>query len=436
MIELIGIIICLLIFLIFCSFPLPVGFSNKFLSIYKFSKYDFLLINLLINFILLLFLSFTKIKLSHYFISLVSLSLILNFFFLFKKKFFFKNFKDLNFLFFLLINIIIFIFIAQEPTLSWDSQKNWFYKAQGFFYNYNFFDLDKILGVDYYPHLGTYLWGFFWKNSLLSYEYFGRYIFVFIFLLTIFSICEFLNVKKYLKALIITLILLLCFDNFLFKGYQEVFVFSLMLFASKNIYFYILHQKKIYLFTAFICFNLLPWVKNEGYLLLGIFLMSLLITIKKFPKKIAIVLFVCFSISLIVIKKLIFLNYLDINLTHGADFNFEITLFDFINYLFYIFLGFIVAIFKYKIWIFIFLSIFFISKNKKINKRDNQYFNLLKVNLIMYFLLVIGIYFSLGDHAYGIEWWIDNSLDRVLYQISGLFIFYIVLSINYLKIKL
>ena len=56
-----------------------------------------------------------------------------------------------------------------------------------------------MLGVDYYPHLGTYLWGF-WKNSLMSYEYFGRYIFVYAFLLTIFSICDYLKVEKYIKA--------------------------------------------------------------------------------------------------------------------------------------------------------------------------------------------------------------------------------------------
>ena len=59
----------------------------------------------------------------------------------------------------------------------------------------------------------------------------------------------------------------------------------------------------------------------------------------------------------------------------------------------------------------------------------------MKINLIMYFLLILGIYFGLTDHIYGVEWWIDNSLDRLLYQVSGMFIIYIVLSINYLKIK-
>ena len=58
-----------------------------------------------------------------------------------------------------------------------------------------------------------------------------------------------------------------------------------MLFATKNIYNYILHQKSLYLVISFICLNLLPWIKNEGFLLLGIFVLSLLITIKRFQKK-------------------------------------------------------------------------------------------------------------------------------------------------------
>ena len=325
MIELIGILSSLLIFFIFSLFPLPVGYFDKFLSNYKYRIYDLCLINLLINFVLLLFLSFTEINLFYYFITLITISIILNFYSLFRNKFYLRNFKDVNFIFFLLINLIIFIFIAQEPTLSWDSQKNWFYKAQSFFYNYNFFDLNNMLGVDYYPHLGTYLWGFFWKNSLMSYEYFGRYIFVYTFLLTIFSICDYLKVEKYIKALIVTLMVLLCFDDFLFKGYQEVLVFSLMLFATKNIYNYILHQKSLYLVISFICLNLLPWIKNEGFLLLGIFVLSLLITIKRFQKKREIIFFISFSILLVIIKKLLFLKYLDINLTHGGNFPFQLS---------------------------------------------------------------------------------------------------------------
>ncbi len=435
MIELLGIIISFSVFLIFSIFPLPISLADKFLFKYKFYKYDFLLINLLINFLLLLLISFTKFNLTYYFISLIILSLSFNIFLFIRDKSSLRNLNDINFLFFIIVNLIIYVFVAKEPTLSWDGQSNWFYKAQGFFYNYNFFDLDKILGVNYYPHLGTYLWGFFWKNSLLSYEYSGRFIFIFIFLLSIFSICDHLNMKKHIKALIISLLLLVSFDSFLFKGYQEILIFSLMLFASKNIYYYFVNQKKLHLIICFVCFNLLPWIKNEGYTFLVVFVVSLLLTIKMFPKKNEIILFMFFSIFLLIIKKLVFLNYLDIDLTHGGNINFAITLNDFLNYLISFLKGFIIVIFKYQIWIFIFLSMFLISKNKKINIKDSQFINFLKINMLMYFLLIFVIYLSVVDHIYGIEWWIDNSLDRILYQVSGLFIIYIIFLLNYLKIK-
>ena len=435
MIELVGIVLSLLTFFIFSIFPLTVNFSDQYLLKYKFYKYDFLLINLLINFVLLLLLSFTKINLSYYFIFLVFLSLSFNLVLFFKDKTYFLKFKEINFLYFILLNLIIFVFIAKDPTLSWDGQKNWFYKSQSFFYNYNFFDLNKILGVDYYPHLGPYLWGFFWKNSLLNYEYSGRFIYVFIFLLSIFSICDLLNVKKNIKALIITIVLLVSFDNFLFKGYQEVLVFSLLIFASKNIYNYILYQKKINLIFCFVCLNLLPWIKNEGYLFLIIFIISQFLIIKKFPKKIEIISLIFLSILLLLFKKFLFLYYLDINLTHGGNINLTITINDFINYIKSIVTGFIIAVFKYKIWIFIFFSMFYFSMNKKINKKDDQFLNFLKINMLLYLFLILGIYFSVTDHIYGIQWWVDNSLDRILFQVSGIFLIYVVLAVNYLKIK-
>ena len=102
-----------------------------------------------------------------------------------------------------------------------------------------------IKGVDYYPHFGTFLWGFFWKNSLLQYEYSGRLIYAFLFVLSIFSICDLIKNKNNLKIITITGLILVCFDNFLFKGYQEILIFSFLIFASKN-FFIICKTKKIY----------------------------------------------------------------------------------------------------------------------------------------------------------------------------------------------
>tara|TARA_B100000401_G_C52552466_1_gene599215 strand:- start:484 stop:711 length:228 start_codon:yes stop_codon:yes gene_type:complete len=73
--------------------------------------------------------------------------------------------------------------------------------------------------------------------------------------------------------------------------------------------------------------------------------------------------------------------------------------------------------------------------NKKINKKDDQFLNFLKINMLLYLFLILGIYFSVTDHIYGIQWWVDNSLDRILFQVSGIFLIYVVLAVNYLKIK-
>ena len=78
---------------------------------------------------------------------------------------------------------------------------------------------------------------------------------------------------------------------------------------------------------------------------------------------------------------------------------------------------------------------FYFSMNKKINQKDDQFLNFLKINMLLYLFLILGIYFSLTDHIYGIQWWIDNSLDRILFQVSGIFLIYVVLAVNYLKIK-
>ena len=78
---------------------------------------------------------------------------------------------------------------------------------------------------------------------------------------------------------------------------------------------------------------------------------------------------------------------------------------------------------------------FYFSMNKKINQKDDQFLNFLKINMLLYLFLILGIYFSVTDHIYGIQWWVDNSLDRILFQVSGIFLIYVVLAVNYLKIK-
>ncbi len=435
MIEVISLLSTLFIFFLFSIFPLQIQFSGERIFKYEKNFYDILFLNILINIIILLFISFTKIDLFYYFICFIFCAFFSNIFFIIKSKNFLRRYFNISFIFFILFNIIIFFDLTQDPTLSWDGQKNWFYKAQSFFYGYNFFDLNEMEGVNYYPHLGTLLWGFFWKNSFLQYEYIGRFFYVFIYLLSIFSICDQINKKEHVRILVLTAIILVSYDNFLFKGYQETLIFSLLVFASKNFYKYITKQNNIFLIVSFICINLVPWVKNEGYLFLIIFNASLLFMIKSFHKKQQIILFIVFSAILLIIKNYLFYKFLGINLFHGGNLDLLISFSDFSQYLLSVSLGFVVAILKYKIWIFILIGFYILSKIKKIQIKDIIMINFLKINLFLYFCLILGIYFSVINHIYGINWWIDNSLDRIIYQISGFFIIYIIIAINNIKNK-
>ena len=172
--------------------------------------------------------------------------------------------------------------------------------------------------------------GFFLKNSVLQHEYFGRMIYVYIYLLSIFSLCELINKNQLLKIFLLNLIILICFDDFLFRGYQEVLIFSFFIFFSKYFFYYIKYNKNIYLILFFICINLLPWIKNEGYLLTLVFTISLLLSINKLPKKINVIAFVLLTWILILIKSYIFQKFLNQNLTHGGSglkFLFEIDVF-------------------------------------------------------------------------------------------------------------
>lgn len=436
MIELISIIFTFFSFILFSIFPFQILYSQKVIFNYNYNNYDILFLNLIVNISILLVLSFTKIDYFYYFIMFSTISLISNFYFLIQKKSYFKKYFNINFIFFILLNIFIFIYLAQDPTLSWDSQKNWFYKAQSFFYNYNFFDLSDMEGVNYYPHLGTFLWGFFWKNSILQYEYFGRLIYIYIFLLSIFSICDLLKKSENIKIILVSILLLICFDNFLFRGYQEVLIFSLLIFSTKNFYNYILSQNKKFLLISFICINLLPWIKNEGYLFLIVFNFSLLFLGLGFLKKKEVIYFILSSLILLIFKKYLFFRYLGIDLFHGGTLDLVINLNILFEYIYFITLGFIIAIFKYKVWLFILLSIFYLNKKNKNFFKDLKIIKFLKINFFLYLILVLGIYFSYVNHIYGLSWWIDNSLDRIIYQISGFFIIYIILAVNYIKINI
>jgi hypothetical protein len=428
MIEIFNIILNLIVLLIISSFPLSINFYQDKLSYSKYSVFDKLSLNLLFNLYLLLLISFTKIDYSLVFILLILLSLLTNIFYTLKNKHFY--YKEKIFLFFIFLNLLIFFYISRDPTLAWDGLENWYFKAQSFYYNYNFLELSNAPGLNYYPHLGSFLWGFFWKNSFLQYEYFGRLVNIFIFLLSIFSISNLLNKNDFLKPIVIAIIILLCFDDFLFRGYQETLIFSFLILISKYFYLYTTTKNKFSLFVCFLFLNLLPWLKNEGYIFVLIFTISLLYFAKQPKHRKQISLFIFISWILIIVKKLIFYKYLNLNLIHGSNFGLSFDFYMLIDFIMILSKGFIVSILKYKILIFVLISFFILSKSKNLKKKDLDFIKFFKINFYLYLALIGVIYISVIDDPRGIEWWIDNSLDRILYEISGFFIVLIILTVN------
>ena len=127
-----------------------------------------------------------------------------------------------------------------------------------------------------------------------------------------------LKKSENIKIILVSILLLICFDNFLFRGYQEVLIFSLLIFSTKNFYNYISSQNKKFLLISFICINLLPWIKNEGYLFLIVFNFSLLFLGLGFLKKKEVIYFILSSLILLIFKKYLFFRYLGIDLFHGG----------------------------------------------------------------------------------------------------------------------
>ncbi len=429
------------IFVSFCSlfllslFPIRINSSGINNIFYNFRMFDFFLINLIINISILFFLSFTNIDYSKYFILIMVISFIYNIFNFLSIKNYFKFLKNKDFILFIFLCFAIAVYIVGNPILAWDGLENWFFKAQNFFYNLNFFDLKGLKGNNnYYPHLGTLIWGFFWKNSILQFEYFGRLFYVYIYLLSIFSICELIDNKNQIKIIILSLIIILSFDEFLFRGYQEVLLFSLFIFLTKNLYFYLVNKKLINLIICYFCLNLIPWTKHEGLLFTVIFSISTLFILKNLRHKLEAIVIISFTWILLVFKSYLFYKYLDLNFTHGGGNKFFVEGKSILEFIFLFFQGLLVAIIKYKIWILVLFSFYFIKKKNLLKINEKLLFKFLQINLVLFFILILGIYFNLFVNSeVDFSWWISTSLDRLLYSISGLFVIYIIFLKNFLN---
>ena len=439
MIELVAIFLQFFIFLIIFSFPFNPKKLNEILknSENSFNYIDCQAVNIIIFTSILLVLSFFNINLKNIFYVLLLLSLVM----LFKRNkeyiLLFNKENILKFIFFSTITIAIFISTSYVPRLEWDGF-HWIQKAILFFNNKEIQNL-KYVGMPEYPHLGGYIWAFFWKNSLLQHEYLGRLFYIYFYIISIFTIFNSLKIEsKKITYILIFSLIIITYDRYLFGGYQEYLIFSTLLISSRFIstvkFKNNIEHNKIILILFFM--SILIWFKDEGifyFLIFG----SLLIIMQKCEIKFK--LLYLFGIIFLILSQ----HYLQKNVIGIYGFSTEFLSQTVINQILdiktliyktaLITKHMLISFLKYPLWIIIILSLIFLKSFK------GNYLKYLFYALILNFIFIYAIYIndpspikkaSTDETGLLYEFVLSVTLDRVIFQTSG---FYILLFLSILN---
>ena len=433
MTEVISIYLQFLIFFIIFQFPINKSILNSYSKL-KFNFFEIITLNVILHLFFYLVISFLSINLKVFFILEVLLGLsfiIFNTINLFRKKTLAMDDNFFLIIIFIIFNIILFTQIAGHMRLEWDGLSHWIYKAQIYFQEGTFADL-KYVDFSYYPQLGSFLWGYFWKNSFLELEYFGRLIFPFLYLVGIFLSVSSLNNSKNLliKIVIIAVLITLSLDFYLFGGYQDYLLFFEILVFSKFFDLYKKNKSNLLFVILFLDTVLILWTKQEG------FFYNIILTI----------VFVVFCDQKNKIKALfsvlVFLSiFLQIELKNNIIGNFQfnepiihngllryLQISEIISTFLLISKNIIISFFRYPIWI---LTLFIVSYSQLFNQVKMETYT--KFYLLVYFIFVYAIYFQTKmDLAYVLP----ITIDRILLQGSGFIIYPVVILLNNIMLKI
>ncbi len=393
-------------------------FKKKFLISKKISldEYDLPAFNIL--FLINLFLIFSVFKFTITQVTSIFYSII--FIFLI---YFLSNFKKLLFpkniiYFFIFYSIILFILsidLSKNLFLYWDAQKIWLPKAISFYNDGLIVDL-KNTAYSHYSFLGSLLWAFFWKISGSGHEYFGRIFFLAIYLFAILNLLSLISVNKNIKIISFLIFTLITYDYWLFRGTQEILVFSFLLILSKYLFNFFTEDKnvRINLLNIFLCLNLIIWTKNEGIVLSLIILFILIIFSRetlKFKLILTAILFFMILVRFLIFK----FNGLDLDLS--KDFEFHEMLSIFFNNLTIINLALILKYVIFSLFKFphIVLSMLFalaIAFDKRLFKK----FIFLYVYLFLSIFLIFFIYLS---SPHDLDFMVSTGSMRLMLEFSA-----------------
>lgn len=427
MIEIFNIIGQFLIIFLLFNFPLNLKNIKKIKIFDNLDFFEILSVNLFIFLFVFLIISFFSTNYSYIILILLFLSLILNFNSLNHISNSIST-NDLRFIFiFFLSFLVLSVSIVSNLFLEWDGQV-WINKAINFYDNKSVFNL-KSLEIDIiknYPHLGSLLWGIFWKISIINHEVFGRVIYVFIYALSIVITVRKLSYQWWLQCIFFISFIFFTFDLYFFSGYQECLMFSMILILMHLFFRFKNKFNNVYiLLISLVFFNLLSWVKNEGVLYFLIFTTLTLFHIKNYR-----ILIVFSSVTLILVRYAIlneissnegelsinlknYLNFLDLN-------QILLTIALFLKYL-------IISFFKNTIWLFI---IVFFTLSMLAKKKNLEFFYFISFVSIFFLLGIYLNYYVLESNNLKNEWFISVTLSRLTYHISAFYIPFIIIFIN------
>ena len=420
MTEITQILLFYLIF--FISLFLPINIFSKINIIKKFNSVELSTFNVAINLNILLIFSFFNFSISEIQPYIFSIFLI-TFLFIYHNKM-----KEIKEYFFYLIPIFIIYFIlsiniASELYFGWDAKFFYYIKSLYFFDGKHLSDLIDFSSNKHHPHLGSYIWGFFWSIGPMKLEYFGRLYYLFIFCFSVFYVSNTTKNRNF-NYLLYVLSITLFYEYEFFSGLSDILLFSFLIIVSKYFFIFQKNGNNIYIYFIILFSNLLLWTKSEGvvYLTIIVFIITL-IQKNSYRNRFLII----FAFLFLCLFKLFIYQILDFKLNAQPSYNFD----------YFLSLNFEVIINKLMnitIWlsyygltnIFFILGLFFIILSNFTEKKQD-YIKILNIYLILTVSFFYAAYiFSDREIIFAIR----STLDRLVMASSGFYVYFIFLKVS------
>lgn len=430
-------VFCLLISFFFLFSLFSFSLLNNIKNIIK-HDINYYAINNIIFFICLIFI-WSLLNLNYFIIILIIIAINLvilcfrfhEFLILFKKnkKYLFEYF------FIFLIFFILSVDIVADIKMWWDGHY-WVTKAQVFF-NYQGIDVLKNTIHPNYPFLGPTLWGFFWKISYINFEVYGRLLYIFLFVFSIYFITNEYIKDTSCKLITSSFLIFICNSHHhLFLGYQEVLLFALTLLTFCKLQSFLNNESNFNLLILSLGLFLLLLTKQEG--LIAYFIFGIVIFKKiqnKYKNNITFYFFLIYFLLLLIkfllfkiffqnisIEKNILADILNYKYFLSNISNFNI----FISTTLLILKSIFIVFFKNLLLVLFIIICFFHRKSLK----KNIFY------LTALILIYSSPYFFTNPEISNLEWHLNTSLYRVTYSATAFLIPIILIILKGFKFKI